>query len=295
MIRPTHFGSNPQTFDSNSFQSELKPEEQRIIQELAVKEWETFVQTLRENGVRVSEFDDHDEPMSPDSVFPNNWISFHEGKKMVTYPMYAPNRRLERRADIIEHFQSEYTYELLDFATEQEKAQLYLEGTGSLVLDRQNKVAYACVSPRTSPQAFDKWTQKMGYRGLIFQAVNQEGKEIYHTNVMMALGREFAIVCMEAIPDPVSREALTQSLKESHHKLIAITLEQMASFAGNMLEIENEEGEALLVMSRQAHESLTNIQLNELEKHCQLLVVAVDELEKYSGGSVRCMMAEIFD
>lgn len=294
MVRPTHFGSNPLTMESNSFQAPPEKEGQQSIRKKAVAEWEKFVELLTQNGINVIQWEDHEQALSPDSVFPNNWISFHEGGEMIIYPMFAANRRLERRRDITDHFSSKYGFKLWDFASPMESQEKYLEGTGSMILDRINKVAYACVSPRTSPEAFDHWVKKMGYKGLIFQAVDQEGVDIYHTNVMMALGKKLAIVCLEAIPDPISREALINNLKNTGHKLVAITLEQMASFAGNMLEVANQQGEALLVMSRQAYDSLSEVQLREISSHVRLLVPKVDTIEKYGGGSVRCMMAEVF-
>lgn len=293
MVRPAHFGSNPMTQDSNSFQAPQEGEVQAQIIPQAIAEWENLVRMLCAEGIEVKEFEDSREPNSPDAVFPNNWISFHEGGEMVIYPMYAPNRRLERRPEIIEHF-SAGAYKLWDFASEMEPQNQFLEGTGSLILDRINKIAYACVSPRTSPVAFDIWCKKMGYQGFIFQAVNQEGVEIYHTNVMMSLGKSLAVVCLEAMPDPRSREALLQKLKSTGHKVVSITLDQMSAFAGNMLELEKPSGESLLVMSKQAHDSLSDTQIKAIKAHAWPLVAPVSVIEKYGGGSVRCMIAEIF-
>jgi len=294
MIRPHIFGSNPLTVESNAFQHRALRDDVESIKEKAKEEWEAFVHILKEKEVQLSLYDDLPERETPDATFPNNWISFHGEGQIVLYPMFAPNRRRERRMDIVEDFLNCGKIELWDMASECEDRGLFLEGTGSLVLDRKHKVAYACVSERTHAEAFDHWTQRMGYQGMIFQAIDEKGQAIYHTNVMMCIGESFVLVCMDALPDPQAREALRQKIKTSGRKLVAITIEQMHAFAGNMLEIKNLHGDSFLVMSKRAHDSLTEIQLRELTAHAEAMVIPLDVIETYGGGSVRCMMAEVF-
>ncbi len=294
MIRPRIFGSNPLTVDSNAFQHRALRDDFESIKEKAKEEWEAFVHILKEREVQLSLYDDLPERETPDATFPNNWISFHEEGQIVLYPMFAPNRRRERRMDIVEDFLNGGEIELWDMASECEDRGLFLEGTGSLVLDRKQKIAYACVSERTHPKAFDHWTHRMGYQGMIFQAIDEKGQAIYHTNVMMCIGESFVLVCMDSLPDPQAREALRQKIKTSGRKLVAITIEQMHAFAGNMLEIRNLHGDSFLVMSKRAHDSLTEIQLRELTTHAEAMVIPLDVIETYGGGSVRCMMAEVF-
>jgi hypothetical protein len=294
MIRPLHFGANPLTASSNAFQQEAEKGQEEEVRQKAITEWENFVEILRSKGVQITTFDDRPDVLTPDSVFPNNWITFHQSGEVVTYPMFAANRRLERRMDVVEHFSKENAIRLWDWAGEMEEQNMMLEGTGSLILDRVNKVAYACISPRTDAAAFDLWAQKMGYKGMLFEAIDENGQQIYHTNVMMALGDNFAVICLEAIADPISRDAVTKQLKSTGKEVIAITFQQMNSFAGNMLQVEGTNGQSYLVMSQRAYDSLAEAQIQNLKKYAELLVIPLDVIETYGGGSVRCMMAEVF-
>ncbi|MEO0895076.1 MAG: arginine deiminase-related protein [Bacteroidota bacterium] len=293
MVRPANFGANPLTAASNAFQQELESSQADEVKNKAIQEFDAFVSLLRSKGVHVTVFDDTAEPLTPDAVFPNNWISFHQNGKIVLYPMFAPNRRWERRMDVPHHFAREAS-DIWNWAEAMEPQSLILEGTGSLILDRVNKIAYACTSNRTSPKAFDLWAKEMGYKGLLFQAVDEKGQEIYHTNVMMFLGKDVAVICLESIANPALRQAVQDKLKSTGHKIIGITFDQMNAFAGNMLQVDNVSDESMIIMSQRAHQSLTPLQLDNLAQHAEILTIPLDVIETYGGGSVRCMMAEVF-
>jgi hypothetical protein len=295
MIRPVNFGFNPETASSNAFQNEaFGLENKDTAQEKALLEFDTFVGKLKIAGIEVLVIEDTLEPATPDSIFPNNWISFHETGTIITYPMQAINRRLERRKDIIESISQKFnTTENFDLSYfEQENK--HLEGTGSMVLDRQKKLAYACLSPRTNKEVLNKFCEITGYKAIVFDAIDANGKAIYHTNVLMCVGTEFVVICMEAIPAAAERDMVLETIKNSGKELIEITLDQMNNFAGNMLEAANKNGEKYLIMSSSAYHSLTNWEIEKLDKYTKILHSDLTMIEGNGGGSARCMMAEIF-
>ena len=294
MIRPVRFESNPHTAASNRFQgkSQLAAQEQ---QDVALKEFDGLAVMLREAGVDVVEVDDTSEPHTPDSIFPNNWVSFHANGNVVLYPMEAENRRVERRMDIIDKLSSEFGFQVAEVVdlTPHEADGCFLEGTGSMVLDRINRVAYACQSSRTQLEPLGEFAQLMDYEVVTFDAVDSDGVAIYHTNVMMNIGEELAVICDEAIAREDQREAVMQSLQESGREVLSLTFNQMEAFAGNMLELRSSNGERLIAMSQQALDSLTDWQVDRLQHNGTILAAAINTIEAAAGGSVRCMLAEI--
>lgn len=293
MIRPVNFRANPETMESNSFQ---KPGDSplEITGSLALKEFDAMVGLLRAENIRVIVIEDTLEPSTPDSIFPNNWVSFHDDGTIVLYPMQAENRRLERRTDILERLKGpEHFYEsrILDL-TAFELQHLYLEGTGSMVLDRDNKIAYACISPRTNETVLEKFCSSLGYQPVIFRANGSDGVPVYHTNVMMCVGSQFILVCLDSITTEAEKELVIASISRSGKALLTISLDQMNQFAGNMLELKNESGDALLVMSDSAYNALDN-RRSKLESFCKILHTPLPVIEKNGGGSARCMIAEI--
>lgn len=294
MIRPARFESNPLTAASNRFQgkSASGPADQHAA---AISEFDSLVDKLRDVGIDVQVFDDTPEPHTPDAIFPNNWVSFHADGRVVLYPMEAENRRTERRPDIVDALSRERGFRVRDVLdlSAHEQAGVYLEGTGSMVLDRQNRIAYACLSTRTHLDALGDFAQQMDYDIVAFDAVDSEGTPIYHTNVVMNIGEALAVVCTDAIPREDQREAVLSRLRETGHDVIEIDLGQLALFAGNMLELRGGDGGRVVVMSRQAIESLRPEQLEKLEANGRVLSATIDTIEAASGGSVRCMLAEI--
>lgn len=294
MIRPVAFVSNPMTAASNRFQAEvgLSAAEQ---QSAAVAEFETLRDVLTTNGIRVVEIVDTLDPPKPDAVFPNNWVSFHADGRAVLYPMEAPNRRTERRGDILDALASTYGFrvtEVIDLS-HHEALGRYLEGTGSMVLDRVNRVAYACLSSRTHMDVLGEFAQRLDYEVVAFNAVDRSGSVIYHTNVLMNVGESLAVICDEAVADHEQRMAVLTALKNSGHELVLLTRMQMESFAGNMLQLRSSEGEPLIVMSAAARSSLSEDQRSTIEKHARIISADISRIEQSSGGSVRCMLAEI--
>lgn len=291
MIRPAAFAYNPQTAVNNSFQKEAGHE---AIQQKALQEFDDFVNMLRANGIDVTVMDDIPLPHTPDSVFPNNWVSFHEDGTVVTYPMFADNRRTERNKNIIEKMAGRFFIRSATDLTFYENKNEFLEGTGSMVLDRDNELAYTCLSPRTYPSVLYDFANAMGYRPVLFNAVDAQGNEIYHTNVMMCIADEYAVICLETVRDHFQKQMLLQKFEETGKEVIEITIAQMNHFAGNMLQVENNEGEKLLVMSTQAFESLNSRQRALLESFNPIIHSPLFTIEENGGGSARCMMAEIF-
>lgn len=291
MIRPVNFGFNEQTAGSNAFQN--RDADQQIVQDKALTEFDGFVKTLKENGVDVIVVDDTPQPHTPDSIFPNNWVSFHADGQIFLYPMQAENRRLERREDIIsnleDHFKVNHIIDLSRFEAENK----FLEGTGSMVLDRKNKIAYACLSPRTNKEILDLFCEQAGYQAISFDAVDEHGKAIYHTNVLMCIGSGFAVICADSIPNPHEKVEIQESLKSTHKEVVTITFDQMSQFAGNMLEVKNKTGENLIVMSKNAYDALREEQKNTLKKYGKLIYADINTIETNGGGSARCMMAEV--
>ncbi|TWR31060.1 amidinotransferase [Mucilaginibacter pallidiroseus] len=291
MIRPVAFGFNAQTAESNAFQN--RDDNQQAVQQEALQEFDGFVQVLRDNGVNVTVIDDTPEPHTPDSIFPNNWVSFHQNGDIFLYPMQAKNRRLERREDIIRQIEDKFgTNHVMDLSRYELNDQ-FLEGTGSMVLDRPNKLAYACISPRTNTEVLKAFCDYTGYRAITFDAFDKSGLAIYHTNVLMAIGTGFAIVCLESITDFEEKENVIKTLQSTEKVIIDITSDQMNHFAGNMLEVKNTAGETLIVMSQTAFGSLTNDQKATLQQFGKLVYAEIGTIENNGGGSARCMMAEV--
>lgn len=294
MIRPVRFESNPLTAESNLFQgrNESSPEQQQAD---AAAEFDNLAAALEAGGITVVQVEDTAEPHTPDAIFPNNWVSFHADGTVVLYPMEAPNRRTERRQDIIDTLANEYGYqirEIVDFS-HHEQNERFLEGTGSLVLDRVNRIAYACLSSRTHLEALGEFAQRMDYEVVAFDAVDRNGAPVYHTNVLLNVGEELAVICDEAILRDDQREAVMQSLAGTGHEVLTLTFDQMDSFAGNMLELRSASGDRIIAMSDQARESLTPSQLETISAYAQVVSVPIENIESSAGGSVRCMLAEI--
>jgi hypothetical protein len=294
MIRPVRFESNPQTAASNRFQgrSESSGEAQNAA---AIAEFDGLVEALRDHGIDVVVVDDTHEPHTPDSIFPNNWVSFHSDGRVVLYPMEAENRRTERRMDIIERLDDDPGYvisEVIDLSHHESDGH-YLEGTGSMVLDRINHVAYACLSSRTQLDPLGDFAQRMNYEVVAFEAVDRDGVPIYHTNVLMNVGEALAVICDEAIPREDQREAVLGRLRESGRQVVSLSYEQLDAFAGNMMELRNNKGERLVAMSQQALDSLHDEQLSILHENGDVVAVPINTIEASAGGSVRCMLAEI--
>jgi hypothetical protein len=291
MIRPVAFGFNVQTAESNAFQN--RDDDQKAVQQKAVHEFDGFVQVLRDNGVTVTVINDTPEPHTPDSIFPNNWVSFHDNGDIFLYPMQAENRRLERREDIIRKLEENFkANHVIDLSRFEAKTQ-FLEGTGSMVLDRENKIAYACLSPRTDAEVLKAFCDYTGYKAVTFDALDQNGQAIYHTNVLMAIGSKFTVICLDSITNNTEKETVINSLKSTDKEIIEITFDQMNHFAGNMLEVKNNAGETLVVMSHAAFNSLTADQKTSLEKYGKLVYADITTIETNGGGSARCMMAEV--
>ena len=294
MIRPVRFESNPLTAASNRFQgkNDRGPAEQQAA---AALEFDGLVAALRGAGVEVIVIDDTNEPHTPDAIFPNNWISMHADGRVVLYPMEAENRRTERRMDIIERLGNEegrQIAELIDLSTHEDSGH-YLEGTGSMVLDRANRVAYACVSTRTHLDPLGDFAQRMGYDVVAFDAVDSGGVPIYHTNVLMNVGEALAVICAEAIPREDQRDAVLARLRETGHEVLLLSYAQLDAFAGNMLEMKNKDGERVLAMSQQAYDSLNEEQHALLAANGRVVSAPIDNIESSAGGSVRCMLAEV--
>jgi len=298
MIRPVAFRMNEQTAVNNYYQKVLDGLSKETVNAKAQEEFDAFVIKLRMVGVNVIVVDDTLNPDTPDSIFPNNWISFHESGDVVLYPMFAENRREERREDILDILEENgfVINEIMDYTSAEEDG-FYLEGTGSLLLDRENTKAYCALSPRADEELFIEFCEDFEYSPVIFEAfqtVNGERKLIYHTNVMMCIGDTFAVICADCIDDKKERKMVLDSLRGDEKEIILITEDQVNSFAGNMLEVKGADDRRYLVMSQSAHQSLTKKQIEKLEEHVTILSSNLDTIEACGGGSARCMMAEIF-
>ncbi|MEH6306523.1 arginine deiminase-related protein [Olivibacter sp. CPCC 100613] len=291
MIKPVNFKYNEETAVNNRFQQATKDID---VQKLALIQFDKMLALLENNNVNVQVFEDTLETYTPDSIFPNNWISFHEDGSIVLYPMFSKNRRKERRQDIIDILSNKYELKNTVDLTYFEQKDLFLEGTGSMILDRQNRVTYMCTSARSSTKILYEFCKNLGYNPLYFKAQDRKGFPIYHTNVMMCMGDNFTVICGEAIKSVSEKDRLIKNLRRHGKEIINISFDQMEHFAGNMLQIKNKYDQPLLVMSEQAYLSLNKKQLKCLEKHAQLLYSPLDVIEKNGGGSARCMIAEIF-
>jgi hypothetical protein len=298
MIRPVAFRMNEQTAVNNYYQKIIDGLTPETVNTKAQEEFDAFVQKLRMVGIDVTVVDDTVNPDTPDSIFPNNWISFHENGDVVLYPMFAENRRAERREDILDILEDEgfQISEIMDY-TSAEEDNIFLEGTGSLLLDRENGKAYCALSPRADEELMIEFCEDFELSPVIFEAfqtVNGERKLIYHTNVMMCLGDTFVVICADCIDDKKERKMVLDSLRRDEKEIILITEEQMNNFAGNMLELKGKNDERFLIMSESAFKSLTKKQIRQLEAHVEIIHSSLDTIEACGGGSARCMMAEIF-
>ena len=298
MIRPVAFRMNEQTAVNNYYQKVLDGLLPATVNAKAQAEFDAFEEKLRKVGVDVTVVEDTLDPDTPDSIFPNNWISFHQNAEVVLYPMFAENRRAERREDILEILEDKgFRIDSINDYTEAENDGYFLEGTGSILLDRKNQKAYCALSPRADEELFIEFCEDYDLAPVIFEAfqtVNGERKLIYHTNVIMCLGETFAVICADCIDDKKERKMVLDNLKEDGKEVILITEEQVNNFAGNMLEVKGAEDKRYVVMSTSAHQSLTPKQIAQLEKHAEILSSSLDTIEACGGGSARCMMAEIF-
>jgi hypothetical protein len=298
MIRPVAFRMNEQTAVNNYYQKVLDGLLPATVNAKAQQEFDVFVEKLRAVGVDVTVVDDVNNADTPDSIFPNNWISFHENGDVALYPMFAENRRLERREDILDILEEKgfVIDNIMDYTSAEEDG-FFLEGTGSLLLDRENGKAYCALSPRADEELFIEFCEDFEFTPVIFEAyhtINKERKLIYHTNVMMCLGETFAVICADCIDDKKERKMVLDSIKGDNKEIILITEDQLNNFAGNMLEVKGTDDRRYLVMSTSALQSLTKKQIAQLEEHVTILSTNLDTIEACGGGSARCMMAEVF-
>lgn len=297
MIRPVAFRMNEQTAVNNYFQEELSIKNAEINRK-AQKEFDDYALKLKNHGINVIVVDDVLEADTPDSIFPNNWISFHQDGNVGLYPMFAENRRRERREDILDILESKgfIINNIIDYTSAEDEG-IFLEGTGSLLLDRVNRKAYCALSPRADEDLFIEFCEDFEYTPVIFEAYQTvEGKRlpIYHTNVMMCLAETFAVICLDCIDNKKERKNILSNLKEDGKEVIAITEEQVANFAGNMLQVRGHNNELFLIMSQSAYDCLTETQIKKIESHCNIISSSLETIETCGGGSARCMMAEVF-
>ncbi len=297
MIRPVNFRMNEQTAVNNYFQEDLDLKNTEINSKAQI-EFDNFVEKLRKAGIEVVVIQDDKLLDTPDSIFPNNWVSFHSNGDVAIYPMFAENRRKERRDEVFIKLEEEgfIIKNIIDYTSAEDEG-LFLEATGSLILDRVNKKAYCALSPRADEELLIEFCEDFEYTPVIFtanQTVDKERLPIYHTNVMMCVGEDFTVICLDSIDDKKERKNVVDHLKKDGKEIIAITEEQVNNFAGNMLELKNKNDESLLVMSQSAFNSLNKEQINKLEKYSKIIYSSLDTIETCGGGSARCMMAEVF-
>jgi len=296
MVRPANFSSNTETQETNKFQLTLNENDsQEIIQSLAVKEFDNMIKILRDHQITIIDVDDIKELNNTDAVFPNNWVTFHQDNSVVLYPMMASSRRSEKRHDILkylEEYQSFKVERIIDLSY-MEKDNLFLEGTGSMVLDRVNKFAFACKSTRTSRVALEVFCKELNYIPVVFDALDDD-YPIYHTNVMMSLGKETAFFCSESIKNKKDIRLVKECMGKSERKIIEISIDQMNQFAGNVMEVINSEGKSHLIMSDSGYQSLNTRQIDLINSVSTIVPIPLDTIEKFGGGSARCMIAEIF-
>ena len=295
MVEPIAFGYNAQTALNNYFQVDQKDDN---IQTKALDEFKSFSDKLKSKGINVISVKDTLEPHSPDSIFPNNWVSFDSDGKVVLYPMFAPNRRVERRPDILETLKDKgFEITEIDDLSHFEDQEKFLEGTGSMIFDHDHKIAYGSVSLRLDEELFRQFCTKFGFRPVVFHSYQNAGGErlpIYHTNVMMCVADKFVVICLDCIDDELEREKVQEVIKSTQKEIIEISEDQMQQFAGNMLQVQNEAGEKFLVMSESAYRSLTAQQISAIEKYCEIIYSDLNTIETNGGGSARCMLAEVF-
>lgn len=295
MIEPVAFGYNAQTAENNYFQVNSENSE---TQEKALQEFKNFVEKLRSKGINVITVKDTLEPHKPDSIFPNNWVSFGADGKVFLYPMFAPNRRDERRPEILQQVENAgYDIKQIEDISTSENQDKYLEGTGSMIFDHDNKIAYGSVSLRLDEGLFREFCEKIGYKPIVFHSFQTAGTErlpIYHTNVMMCVADKFVVICLDCIDDETERNNVVEVIKSTNKEIIEISEEQMQQFAGNMLQVRNSEGKTFLVMSETAYKSLTSEQISAIEKYSEIIFSDLNTIETNGGGSARCMLAEVF-
>ena len=293
VVRPVSFGYNEQTAVSNAFQN--KPDlESEKVRDQALEEFQTLVDKLRAADVDVHVMEDHPEKRNPDAVFPNNWISLHADGTVVLYPMCTPNRRSERRMDIIDHLKENFSIGRVIDLSHEEDENRFLEGTGSIIFDHIHRLAYACISPRTDQSLFVRVCHLLEYTPVYFNAVDENDTPVYHTNVLMCLAEQFVVICLEAVKDLKEKEMITASFKKAGQEIIDISFSQMRNFAGNMLALKSKTGKNLLAASQSAHNSLSEDQINTIEKYCTIIPLPIPTIETIGGGSARCMIAENF-
>ena len=295
MIEPVSFNYNTETAINNYYQINNTALSKEEIQQKALKEFKEFVSLLRSKNINVIVFKDTENPKTPDSIFPNNWVSFHIDGEIVLYPMYAKNRRLERRNDIIQKLRDDFIVTKINDFSYYENQELYLEGTGSMILDRENKICYAAISDRTNKNIVNDFCNQLNFKPILFtsnQDVRGKRLAIYHTNVMMCITTNFAIVCLDSIDCNEEKDRVIDILNETKKEIISISEEQTNKFAGNMLEVGGDK--KYLVMSKSAYSCLTENQIKKINKYCEILYSDLSTIEDYGGGSARCMMAEIF-
>jgi len=295
MVRPANFSSNKETIETNKFQNDLTADLKENTQNQALREFDKMVKLLRDHGISVIDIDDIKELENTDAVFPNNWVSFHQDNTVVLYPMMARSRRSEKRYDILEYltkYQSFKIDRIIDMSYLEEE-NLFLEGTGSMIFDRVNKTVFACKSSRTSLEALEIFCKDMGYKPIVFDAII-DNYPIYHTNVMMSLGKKTAFLCSESIKDKADNLLIKNYFKDLEKNIIEISPKQMNNFAGNVIEVENGKGESHIIMSDSAYKALDHKQLDSISSVANILTIPLRTIERYGGGSARCMVAEIF-
>lgn len=293
MVRPAAFGYNEETAVNNYFQGDLRADA-KGLQQLALQEFDAMVARLREHSINVLVIEDTAVPAKPDAIFPNNWLATSPDGKLSVFPMYAPSRRNEKREDILQLLADKFEVSAVQDWSEYEAEGRFLEGTGSMVIDHDHKMIYAGVSERTSLSVLEKYAAANGFQAIVFLATDRNGMPVYHTNVVMTLGDTFCVLCEEAIEEEWELIAVRQLLESTGHLMIPITREQMHAFAGNMLQVQNDRGEKFIVLSKTAHTALRKEQLQQLEAFGKLIIAEVPTIEHVEGGSVRCMMAEVF-
>jgi len=294
LVRPARFSFNSETALSNHFQQAIADLTEDAVQAQAFAEFDGMVHKLRGKGMHVLVFDDTPEPPKPDAIFPNNWLTLHPDGRALLYPMCAPNRRPERRPDIVEALRRDFQItEVLDLSAHEQQGR-FLEGTGSIIFDHLHRIAYACLSPRTDAALLAEVAAQLHYRPVAFRADDAQGQAIYHTNVMLCVGARFAVLCLESIRNAQERATVVESLTATGHEIVDISLVQVARFAGNMLTLQPAAGPELLALSQSAYDALTSAQRQTLSAYAELLPLPIPTIETIGGGSARCMLAEVF-
>jgi hypothetical protein len=294
MVRPASFQFNIETAASNAFQKLLENLSSEEIKQKAIDEFDAYVAKLRQYGIDVLVIQDTSDPPKPDAIFPNNWISMQANGIVYLYPMCTPNRRLEKRTEIVDELKSKFEINEIIDLSDYEKSNQFLEGTGSIIFDHVFKKAYACLSPRTEIDVFLAHCKQLDYEPISFYSEDENGYLVYHTNVMLTIGNGFVVICLSSIKNKVDRKKLEDNFAETNHEIIDISFEQMSAFAGNMLQVKNTNGSTFLVMSQTALNSLVQHQIQQIKKYTEIISVEIPTIETIGGGSARCMLAEIY-